>query len=67
MFVKYTEHCGFKSHLRQLFFFSWEKEELSLGVVALLCLVSMTEYACTCSCDLECLYTCTCLVHAYSQ
>ena len=41
---------------RQLFFFSLEKEELSLGVVALLCLVSMTEHTCTYTC------TCVCLV-----
>ena len=42
-----TQCGGFKSHLRQLFFFSSEKEELSLGIVALLCLVTMTEHTCT--------------------
>ena len=35
------------------------KEELSLGVVALLCLVSVTEHACTCTCTV-CESTCTC-------
>ena len=35
-----------------LFYFSCEKEELSLGVVALLCLVSMAECTCTCVCVL---------------
>jgi len=34
-----TERCRFKSRLRQLF----RKKELSSGVAALLCLVSMTD------------------------
>ena len=47
----YAEHCRFESHLGQLFLFSWEKE-LSLGIVALLCFVSMTVY-CTPANDFE--------------
>ena len=55
-----------ESHLRQLFFFSWEKEELSLGIVTLLCLVSMTEHTCThvqnsltCDSAMKCKYSLT--------
>ena len=40
-------HRGFESRLRQLFF-SGEKE-LSLGVVACICLVSITDHTCTCT------------------
>ena len=41
-----TERCRFESRPRQLFFFSWKKRELSSGVVAWICLVSMTDYTC---------------------
>ena len=44
--ISMAEHCRFKSHLRQLIFYL-EKKELSLGIVALLCLVSLTEFTCT--------------------
>ena len=40
-----AERHGFKSRPRQLFFFSWKKG-LSLGIVAWICLVSMTDYTC---------------------
>ena len=47
--AQYAECCGLKSHVRLfLFFLLGKREELSLDVVALLCLVSMTEYTCTC-------------------
>ena len=39
----YAEHRRFESRLRQLIF-SLEKKELSSGVVALLCLVSLNEF-----------------------
>ena len=40
-----AEDCGFESCLRQLFFFSGKKEELSSGVVACICFVSITDYS----------------------
>ena len=30
--------------------FSLEKKELSLGVIACICLVSITDYSCICTC-----------------
>ena len=43
--AQYAEHCRFKSRLRQLFFFL-RKKELSLGMIALLCFVSITDHSC---------------------
>ena len=33
--------------------FSLEKKELSSGVVACICLVSITDYSCTCMCIIK--------------
>ena len=43
----YAEHRGVESRLRQSLLFLLRKRELSSGVVALLCLVSMTDRSCT--------------------
>ena len=59
-----AEHRRFESHPRQLFFFS-AKKELSSGVVACICLVSITDYSCTSPAGIINLhvhvYTCTCM------
>ena len=66
-FAYYTERYGLESYLRQLFFilwqlffFSWGKEELSSGVVTLLCIVSMTDHS------LMYIHVCACTLYMYN-
>ena len=56
----YMMKRGFESRPRQLFFFSGKKE-LSSGVVACICLVSITDYSCTCICTCSSIILCTCM------
>ena len=67
-----AERHGFESRPRQLFFFSWKKE-LSSGIVACICLVSITDlymymyvhmlsFSFCCARDCSCAMYSTCMI-----